>query len=301
MKYRYQAKRFNRDSLEVIHWANSIITEYAEAGYRLTLRQLYYQFVSRDLLPNTQQSYKRLGGIISDGRLAGLIDWEAIEDRTRNLSTNSHWEDPSSIVSACAEQFQLNKWEGQPNRVEVWVEKEALAGVLSVACSELDVPFFACKGYTSQSEMYRAGRRLAGYRASGAKPVVIHLGDHDPSGIDMTRDVRERLELLSEGPVKVVRIALNLDQVQQYNPPPNPAKLTDTRAGDYVAKFGRQSWELDALPPRVLVELVSSTVLNYRREDLWLYHVQQENEHRRQLQAVSDNWDKVSRLVDELG
>ena len=160
------------------------IAEYAAQGYDLTLRQLYYQFVSRDLLPNRQSEYKRLGDIINDARLAGLVDWEAIVDRTRNIRALSHWSDPASIVKAAANSFAVDKWADQPKRVEVWIEKDALVGVFEPVCEELDVPLFSCRGYTSQSEVWGAAQRLEKYLMADQEVVILHIGDHDPSGLD---------------------------------------------------------------------------------------------------------------------
>ncbi len=111
-------------------------------------------------------------------------------------------------------------------------------------CEELDVPYFSCRGYTSQSEMWAAAQRLLGYIWAKQRQhvTILHFGDHDPSGIDMTRDIRERLSLFCGGEgFAVRRIALNMDQVRQYDPPPNPAKLTDTRVDAYLRKYGDDS------------------------------------------------------------
>jgi hypothetical protein len=101
---------------------------------------------------------------------------------------------------------------------------------------------------------------LEAYRQMGQEPLIIHLGDHDPSGIDMTRDNRDRLGMFAQHNVEVIRLALNMDQVEQYTPPPNPAKTTDSRAKDYIAAYGTSSWELDALEPRVINELLHTTI-----------------------------------------
>ena len=153
-RIRYVPKNFGGAALRVIGEANAIIADYAAQGYDLTLRQLYYQFVSRDLLPNRQSEYKRLGDIINDARLAGLVDWEAIVDRTRNIRALPHWSDPAAIVRAAASSFAVDKWAEQPRRVEVWIEKDALVGVFEPVCQELDIPLFSCRGYTSQSEVW---------------------------------------------------------------------------------------------------------------------------------------------------
>lgn len=283
----YTPRKFGARSQSLIMAANKIIEEYAEQGFDLTLRQLYYQFVSRDLIPNTQRDYKNLGSVINDARLAGLIDWNSITDRTRNLVRNSHWSSPGEIVSACAKQYQIDKWATQEFRVEVWIEKDALVGVIDSICRTLDVPYFSCRGYTSQSEMWVAAQRLSGYESSGQKTVIIHLGDHDPSGKDMSRDIQDRLYLF-QSETEVERIALNMDQVRKYNPPPNPAKITDSRARAYIKSFGNQSWELDALDPKTLAKLITSKVKSYRDEKLWAEQVKIEAAHRGTLLSAAE-------------
>jgi len=122
----YVPKKFTAEHMAIIDAANGIIASWTAQGYDLTLRQLYYQFVARGLIPNKQTEYKRLGTIISDGRLAGLIDWAAIVDRTREVEKPSTWSSPEQIVEIVADQYQIDLWKNQPFRPEVWVEKEAL-------------------------------------------------------------------------------------------------------------------------------------------------------------------------------
>lgn len=293
----YTPRKFSAESQALINQANMIFGEYQSQGYVLTLRQLYYQFVSRDLLPNNMQSYKRLGSVINDARLAGLVDWELMEDRTRSLKQQPSWASPTQIVAAVAEQFRIDKWKTQQYRPEIWIEKDALAGVFERVCEELQVPYFSCRGYTSQSEMWVAGQHMDQWSRREQIPVVFHFGDHDPSGIDMTRDIIDRLNLFGAGGVCAVdlrRLALNQDQVEQYNPPPNPAKITDSRAAEYIKNYGDESWELDALPPDVLAGLVRDEILSIRDEKLWLLAVEQEETHRRLLTEVSERWDEIT-------
>ena len=292
MKRCYVSKNFRKATLSIIYQADEIIEEYQAEGLDLTLRQLYYQFVSRDLLPNSQKSYDRLGDIISDGRMAGMLDWSAIVDRTRTVHTHSSWENPAEIVTACAKQFRLDWWEGQDYRPEVWIEKEALLGVIAGPCRRFRVPYFACKGYSSQSAQWRAGRRFLETQRAGQTPVIIHLGDHDPSGIDMTRDIEDRINIFLDRdggePLLVKRIALTWDQVQQYNPPPNPTKMSDSRAKVYVPKYGYESWELDALNPKTLDRLVTDTVESFRDDDVYEEVLEREKAHRELLAAVGE-------------
>lgn len=287
-KIAYVDKRFNASSQVSIAHANRVIAEYAAQGFRLTLRQLYYQFVSRDWIENTLWAYKRLGSVVNNARLAGLIDWNAIEDRTRYLRQEPHWADPQELLEVCAESFALDKWRRQPVRAEVWIEKDALIGVIEGVCKKWDVPFFSCRGYVSQSEMWRAAVRLS--RSAGS--VIFHLGDHDPSGIDMTRDIQDRL-IMFESDAVVERIALTLAQVTEHHPPPNPAKVTDSRYADYVRRYGGESWELDALDPTTLSGLIEAAILSVLDMDVWKAVVEEERDHKSDLSDVADRWEEI--------
>lgn len=304
---KYKDIAFSPEKLELIKKANAVISEYARQGFSLTLRQLYYQFVARDLLPqswadpngvlNRPESYTKLGDLISDARLAGLVDWLSIVDRSRGSYANQHYNKPSDIIRQAKSAYAIDKWKNQPNYVEVWVEKEALEDVLQRACTPLDVRYFACKGYTSQSSMWEAAQRLLRKSEAGKQVHIIHLGDHDPSGIDMSRDIFERLTLFVGSKVHVLRIALNMVQVRHYNPPPNPAKTTDSRYKDYVAKYGENSWELDALDPRTLVGLIERAVTQYRDQKLWDDAVAEETRGKKTLSAVLERFADVVKFL----
>jgi len=291
----YLPKTFRDRSLDLIRKVNDVLIEYDKMGYVLTLRQIYYQMVARAYIPNVDKEYKNLGNLINDARLAGMIDWNLMEDRTRNLESNSHWKDPADILRICADQFALDKWLDQPFHIEIWVEKQALEGIIERTARRLDVAYFACRGYVSQTEMHSAAMRMKKHK----KPVIVHLGDHDPSGIDMTRDIKDRLKLFGSGHTEVRRIALNMDQIQLYNPPPNPAKLTDTRANDYIDRFGDESWELDALDPVTLDTLITDTVEEYKDADLYTAKEEAEAEDKKLLSALSRNWEFIEEHVKE--
>jgi hypothetical protein len=296
----YVPKNFRDTTLEIIQHADEICTDYAERGFNLTLRQLYYQFVARGLLENRQTNYDRLGSIVNDARLAGLLDWDHLEDRTRNLYGLPTYDDPGELLRLNVYQYRTDWWFTQDWHLEVWVEKQALESVIAGAANQRQVDYFSCRGYVSQSEMWATARRLQRYSKLGFKNVIIHLGDHDPSGIDMTRDNEERLALFGAS-VDVRRIALNMDQVRQYNPPPNPAKLTDSRVGGYMERFGDQSWELDALDPETLEALILGTIDEYVDREAWDRSVAETERGREELQAVSDNWTDVAEFLRNEG
>lgn len=274
MKETFVEKEFGAAARAMLGKIEDILNDYARQGYDLSLRQLYYQLVSRNLIPNSEKSYKNLGCLVSDARLAGWIDWDMIKDRGREMVQNPHWKDPVDFINVVAPQYRFDLWADQPSYVEVMVEKQALEGVLIPVCRRWDVPFTANKGYSSSSAMYEASKRFLERSESGKECFVIYLGDHDPSGIDMSRDVEERLDLFvktsacrcdeigpNEAPaVKVIRVALNMDQIRTLRPPENPAKITDSRAHSYISQYGRSSWELDAIEPRALEHLVEGAI-----------------------------------------
>jgi hypothetical protein len=274
MKEQFTEKTFNKDDAEMIDVINGILENYEAQGFDLSLRQLYYQLVSKNLVPNTEQSYHKIGKLVSNARLAGMIDWDMIKDRGREMLKNPHWDNTRDFIESVAPQYRFSLWRDQDCYVEVMVEKQALEGVLEPVCKGLDVPFTANKGYSSQSTMYEASKRFLAAAEEGKECHVIYLGDHDPSGIDMSRDVEERLDLFVKtslgrmdeiGPnevsaVTMHRVALNMAQVRVLNPPENPAKLTDSRSKPYIARFGPSSWELDAIEPRQLAQIVTDAV-----------------------------------------
>lgn len=274
MKETFIEKEFGSAAREMLGHIETILAAYARQGYDLSLRQLYYQLVSKNLITNSEKSYKNLGCLVSDARLAGWIDWDMIKDRGRETVENPHWKDPANFIEVVAPQYRFDLWKNQPNYVEVMVEKQALEGVLIPVCRRYDVPFTANKGYSSSSALYEASKRFVDAYEQRKELHVIYLGDHDPSGIDMSRDVEERLDLFVKvstdrcneiGPnevpaVQMHRVALNMDQIKKLNPPENPAKLTDSRSTNYVLRFGRSSWELDAIEPRQLASLVSNAI-----------------------------------------
>jgi len=280
MKKAYINKRFHKVSLQVIETTNNVITDYMGQGYDLTLRQLYYQFIANDLFPdawlvtlpggqqtkNHERNYKKLGSILNDGRLAGLVDWAAIKDRTRKPKTWQSFQNIQDALEDTIHYYCLNPWDDQESLVEIWVEKEALAGVFERTAMEYHVPLFCCRGYHSQSSAYEAAQR---FRRDPRPTTVLHFGDHDPSGLDMTRDIIARFETFGVYNVEIDRCALNMDQVNRLNPPPSPAKITDSRAEGYIAEFGNDSWELDAINPAELNQIAEDKIEAIIDRDDW--------------------------------
>lgn len=301
MKQAYIKKRFSEQRLRLLGVINAILSDYDAQSLDLSLRQLYYQLIATayDKLPddwidpktgskNNIKSYKKVGDLVNDGRLAGYIDWDLLKDRGREVDRLPMWDDPVDRLEWAAKTHRLNKWRDQATALWVMIEKQALEGVMIPICRRLEVPFIANKGYSSASSMYEIGREMLWHRRNGQEIHVLYLGDHDPSGLDMTGDVKKRLEMFSEGCVDVDRLALNFDQVQTYNPPPNPAKETDSRYKAYRDEWGEECWELDALTPTVLTALVREAVESYRDDDAWSQSLEQQEIERRQLLRLAE-------------
>lgn len=309
---------------------NEIIEEYRRQKYILTLRQLYYQLVTRDVIPNKSSEYSKLSTLLKEGRMGGIVDWDAIEDRLRKPSQPASWDTPADAMDSLIAQYKKPRMFGQDNYIEVWVEKDALSGVLKRVTEPYHIPILVNRGYSSASAMYDSYRRFESALGRKQKVTVLYLGDFDPSGIDMIRDIKDRISefliaskyiankfsqlyddldehediiyeyrdlaqerlavtkgyneddypdmmetvaarLYAQDFVKknydVIPIALTRKQITQYNPPPNPAKTTDPRSGDFIDKHGTKSWEVDALKPEILNEILTTNILKLIDED----------------------------------
>jgi hypothetical protein len=315
----YKDHRFQGSSDKIIDQALEIILKYVGEGYDLTLRQLYYRFVAMDLFPddrkwaklpsgrwvrdengtkNADPNYDWLGMIINDGRLAGRIPWDTIVDRTREMCQNSHWDGPEQIIKSAAQSFRVDTRDTQPTYIEVWVEKEALIGVLERVCQDLDVPYMACRDYVSQSTMWQSSLRFIQAEEAGKTCHLLHLGDHDPSGIDMTRDIQDRLDMFNSC-VIVQRIALTMDQIDQYQPPPNPAKITDSRSTSYIAAYGDESWELDALEPQVIHALITEEVSTLTNEEALQSRINEQSFGTKMLNGAARGWERIVKMLEK--
>ena len=247
-----------------------VVDYYESIDIKLTNRQLYYQLVGKDFIPNAHEVYKRICTFLTDLRYAGIIDWTAIEDKARVPKKPSEWENISSIIKAATRQYRLPRWDDQQYYVEMYCEKEAGVNVLETISEKYHMYFGFNKGYSSASAMYDLAQRVKDKIEEDKDVIILYFGDHDPSGLDMIRDINERItEFLTDGEYytepnfKVVPVSLTMDQINIYKPPPNPAKITDPRAKWYIKQFGKVSWELDAIDAIELRNIAEEAVLEY--------------------------------------
>lgn len=260
------------DKGEVVRQIRTIVNQYMDLSYRLTLRQLHYQFVGH--VPgyvNHDTAYKKLGKILDDCRYGGIVDWDAIEDRGRVPYIPYCVKDIPDALHDTILTYRLNRQDGQDNHVEVWTEKDALSGIMKRSTQKYHVRLVVNKGYTSSSACYDAYQRFS-ERLNTTEDFVtiLYFGDHDPSGLDMVRDIRERLTFMFDNGenrdnglsdrFQIIPIGLTMPQIKKYKLPPNPTKMTDSRSPEYIKLHGRTCWEVDALDPVVLSGILESSI-----------------------------------------
>lgn len=248
-----------RDStIDLINEAIKVLNDFT-AYHPLTLRQLYYQLVSRQILENTTPAYHRIGGALVKARQRGWVPWVVIEDRLRRPRQVAMWDSVQDFAEIAAKSYRRNIWSEQPCYVEVWLEKEALAGIFEDALRDYRVTLNVGRGYDGWSSLHRGAVRFAEHDHKQSPARVLYFGDFDPSGEDMVRSLKERLKFFDCLPI-VKKVALTREDIDRYNLPPNPAKMSDPRGAAFYAEHGNMTVELDALPPDVLVERLKEAV-----------------------------------------
>lgn len=298
MKQKFRDTSLNAKSMAYLKNINDIIEDYQSQGYNLTLRQLYYQLVTKNVISNHDREYKKLSRVLTEGRMAGLVDWDAIEDRLRRPQNVYTVTGVKDALKDTYRQYRLNRQSGQDTHIEVWVEKDAISSVLKRVTETYGINILVNRGYgsvTAIKDAYdRFGWRIKDY---GREVVILYLGDHDPSGLDMIRDINSRISEMLEidelsNSFRIVPIALTMKQIKKYNPPPNPAKITDTRSPAYIEQYGRVSWEVDALPPEVLNNILESSILDFLDVDTYKEQVKEESRQKKDIKMFIDKYDE---------
>lgn len=284
---------------ELLMQIQQIVQAYMGQKIKLTNRQLYYQLVSEGTIPNADKIYRRICKFLTDARYAGFIDWKAIEDRGRIPEKHSEWESITELIDSAIYSYRLPRWRDQDNYIELYCEKQAMESVLKPIADEYHIYFGYNKGYSSASTMYELADRIKEKIQEGKETIILYLGDHDPSGLDMVRDMKDRIgefltcgDMYVEPDFEVIQLALNMKQIKQYDPPPNPAKITDPRAKWYISKYGEKSWELDALKPEVLIQVAEDGILEYLDIDKYNAWIELEKEQKKVLKKVGEKLDE---------
>lgn len=231
------------------------ITDILEGDRPQTVRQVYYAATVRHLIDKNEIEYQRtVVRLLTEMREAGLISFDWIADNTRWMRKPSTFNGIESCLNSTAHFYRRDLWAAMPVYVEIWCEKDALAGVLMEETRTYDVPLMVAKGYSSISFLHSAAETI---QAKGKPAYIYHFGDLDPSGVDAARDIEVKLRRYAPGAeIHFERPAVTRAQVDEWNLPSRPTKQTDTRA----KKFVGTSVELDAIPARKLRELARECI-----------------------------------------
>ncbi|OPX87478.1 MAG: hypothetical protein A4E53_02466 [Pelotomaculum sp. PtaB.Bin104] len=274
----------------------NIVNEYQQNNIKLTLRQLYYQMVSKNYIPNLEAEYKKIIDLTGSMRGNNILTLDEFADNTRFAIRYRYEDDIENFIkdSIRPGKYNLDTRKNQPYYLEVWIEKEALRSVFKPITDKFDIPLFICRGYPSTSSLFQQGRTIlfkTQYEGKERKQVIIlYYGDHDPSG----KQIPEAIQSIFYNNyqmkhVEVRPMALNMDQVRRFKLPPNPAKITDPRAGGYIAKWGAESWELDAVPPVELQKIVEADILRYSNIKLINGVINKTKKDREKIKKMRDN------------
>ena len=336
--------------LTIVKAIINVCNSYAKSGYNMTLRQLYYQLVAKDLIPNHDKVYKKLSKVKDDVVYGGYVDWDVFEDRGRVPHVPYYEDGVAEALEKTVDYYRLERQRGQEVHVEVWTEKDAISNILKRVTQKMGVTLVVNKGYTSSTAMYTAYERFLERVEDGQKVKILYFGDHDPSGLDMVRDIDDRImymftrgkrldsiiqdwwernghtyydiaqfedyadlpELFDKKPesekvyvkfergkrhmyfynndlFEIKQIGLTMAQIKQFNPPPNPAKITDPRAQDYVRKYGQVSWEVDALKPSVMENIVRAHIEITIDMSQYKSVLEKEQEDKAQIREIVNN------------
>jgi hypothetical protein len=261
----------------------SAVAVIEEADAPMTVRQVYYQLVSRQVIENNRSQYQAVSNLLVKARQDGDIPWSAIEDRLRRPRSAPMWDGLADFAESARAAYRRNVWAEQEDYLEVWLEKDALSGIFEDVLDAYGVTLNVGRGYDGWDSIHNAAQRFGG----GYGGSVLYFGDFDPSGEDMVRSLRARLAHFGCRP-DVTKCALTFDDVSLYNLPPDFAKRTDSRSAAFVAKHGDVCVELDALPVGVLRDrLVEEVEARIDLDALAAVRSAEQDERERLVEALS--------------
>lgn len=270
-----------KDSKTLLKEIKKIIAQY---DTKLTVRQIYYQLVSKHLIENTISQYQRVSRIIVKARYNGDIAWEDIEDRTRQAkggdevekTIEEYFSDVLNYFQTSYMYYNLPTWKNQWIYLEVWYEKQALEGIFDSVARKYNVTHLACKGYSSHTMGFELLKRVKRF-GEGRETHIVYFGDFDPSGMDIYRFIQDMCKRFGLE-IDFERVAITKEQIKKYNIPPMMAKSSDSRYNNFVAEYGTDVVELDALDPKILIELIEESIR--KRFDFEIYKEVKKKEER---------------------
>ena len=265
----------SKKSLEKLEWVYQVVNEF-QAYLPLTVRQIYYQLVGKDLIENNQNSYKRTCELIKNARMEGLLDWDVVEDRTRVFNENDGFTNTRHFIQNECEiilkGYRRDLMQNQPYYIEIWIEKDALSTIFQRIANQYTIPLMICKGYSSVTFLNDYYERAI---QRNQPLLILYYGDFDPSGQDMPRHYKEHLSERGLD-VMVEMGSLNYNQIMHYKLPNNPdaLKMNDKRSKGFIEKYGHISVELDAMKPGDLQSILMNDIQRWINADEYQLQVE---------------------------
>lgn len=259
-----------KDTLTLIDSINTVLSEIES---RMTIRQIFYQLATRNIVPLTKGGYTKVSRIATEGRRRGLISWDRIEDRVRRPHSVPAWDNLTEFKSDMIASYKKNIWTNQPKYFEVWLEKNALYGLIYPICAKYGITLQVITGYTSATAIYDASVGIGRFKPLQNNDTILYLGDCDPSGLDIERSIHDVFLDDHEIDINIKRVGLTSKQVRKYHLPPNISKKEDPRSSSYKHTI---SAELDALPPNILKRKLEKAIIKHLDIDAYNETMEQE-------------------------
>jgi hypothetical protein len=252
--YEQGSKRYraSKEHVSARQWA---LYDIVEMQYPMTVRQVFYQATVKGIVSKTEQGYDTVKRELGDIRRDGIMPYGWLVDNTRRVERPQTFDSIEEALQDTAEFYRRGLWKEAPHYVEMWVEKDALAGVISEITMTYDVPLMVSRGYSSLSFLSDAAEAIA---AKGKPCFIYHLGDHDPSGVHAAKKIEQTLrEMAPYADIHFERLAVTEEQIEEWNLPSRPTKESDPRAKDWNSG---DSVELDAIEPDELRNIVRTCI-----------------------------------------
>jgi hypothetical protein len=277
-----------RKTTDLIDAATRVLKE----QHPMTIRQLFYQLVSRGTLPNNIKSYQLVSRIMTKAREDGRIDFDYIVDRSRPAYSPNVWADAGGYAEAVKRGYRKDYWSMQPNHVEILVEKDAIIGSIEPVTDELGVTIRVGRGFQSTTRIHE----IADHLKRIEKPITIfYLGDHDPSGVAIENDLESRLREYG-ATFRIRRLAIFKKDINAFKLPPLRIKDTDSRATSFRSEYGTDCVELDALPPEELRRRLRQAIDNLIDHNLWDRAIAVEKVELASIRTATKMWSGVSNV-----
>lgn len=258
-------KRVRRSKDELNTLLRAIQTILIGEESQITIRHLYYRLVGLHVIEKTEKAYHQLCSHLAKWRRSGDIKWSDFSDNTRWHIRQTTFDSVEDALQNTLQNYRRNLWDTQPYYIEVWIEKDAMASIVSDTTIQFGVPLFVARGFASLSSLYDAAETFKGAVDNGKEVIIYHLGDYDPSGVAAGQSIVKAMRDDFNVDVTFTRLAVTTEQIERLNLPTRPLKKTDTRAKGWQGGCV----ELDTLPPAEIRRIVEQAITQHIDQRQW--------------------------------